>query len=147
MVRTLGTTSIAMLVLAVLVTILFYATVPLLTLPQVTVNTAVYTTVRLPVGQPYTDHAALKHPNSYLRAEECGLNPQITLYNPNTNRFADVCKTSAGLFAAFIYQIENGFKREVTAIEKDKMSRLEQVIQWLKNGKYQPELPPEIPLQ
>jgi hypothetical protein len=152
MARTLGMGSILVLVFAVLLTTLFYMTVPPPTIPQVNLTeevafpNAVFATVKLPVGQPYTDHAQLKHPASYLRAEECAVRPDITLYNSQTNRFVDICKTSAGLFGTFIYQIENGLKREVTALEKEKMKYLEQVLKWLKNCKYSPELPPGIPI-
>jgi len=108
-------------------------------------KTAVYATVNLPVGQPLSNHAIEKHDVHALRAEECGSRPDLTMYRADDQHYVDVCKTSAGVFGIFVYIIEQNQKREVTALEKDKMNRLQQVIQNLINGKYGLNLPPETP--
>jgi hypothetical protein len=142
---------VAMIIVALLTT-LFYAVTPVPSAIKNTANdlttdaeyialeTSLYATVSLPVGQ-LVSHATEKHGDAAIRAEECAARPDLTLYRSDDGHFVDICKTSAGLFGIFVYVIENNMKMERTALEKEKMNRLGQVIKNLINGHYSPDLP------
>lgn len=93
------------------------------------------TAALMDVGAAFSDHADVKHGADATGARQCGLSPQVTMKNFITNRFADVCLTDAG-WGVFVYEVENGTKREVTSFIKNKMKSLDQVLRYLGNAGY-----------
>ena len=58
-------------------------------------------------------------------------------YNPLTNRRARVCQLKPTLFGLQIVQERGGVWQEVTSFLKSKLTRLEQVEQYLRNTGYE----------
>jgi len=120
-------------ILTALATFIFYALVPAPT--EIT---------RIPVGQPFSDHALLKHGEEATFSEECSLNPMKVMYNFDENKFIDICKDSRGFWAVFIYKIVDGFKREITAYERKNASSMSDVLNYVKKNGFERN-PPSMP--
>ncbi len=87
-----------------------------------------------------SSHAVERHGNSAYAVRNC-LNDKgamQTWYNPATGRTARVCAIGEFTFGIQILENVNGTLKEVTAFVKDKMVRVEQVANYLKNAGYQP---------
>jgi hypothetical protein len=84
-------------------------------------------------------HAVLRHGESAYTVKQCldQRGPLLDWVNASTGRHAQVCEVSPGKYGVDITE-SNG--DSVTSILKDKMSNLNQVLQYLKNTGY---LPPE----
>lgn len=79
-------------------------------------------------------HANLKHGGEANIARQCSDGRGGYLFhNPNTDRFGMVCQLDEG----FGVVITDAAGREVTAFLKNKMSRFEQVLQYMKNQGYE----------
>ena len=60
-------------------------------------------------------------------------------HNPNTGRIANLCEIEPGKFGIQIVEPDaNGIQHEITAFVKDKFTRIEQVVRYLKNTGYEP---------
>jgi hypothetical protein len=82
----------------------------------------------------YNNHAVESHGNEALEVRNCldkfgGIR---MFYNPQTNRFAEICFMENGKFGIQITEEEN----EVTSFIKNKMRTLKQVVHYLKNSGY-----------
>lgn len=82
-------------------------------------------------------HSIERHGNDALLVEAC-VNNGGTMeqwWNPNTKRSASICGLPDGRFGILVCE-EDG--NVVTCFIKDKMKRLEQVYNYLKNRGYEP---------
>lgn len=82
----------------------------------------------------YNNHATEKHGNEAELVRKClndfgGIHK---FFNPNTNRYAEICFMEAGKFGIQITEDEN----EITSFIKNKMSTLKQVLYYLENTGY-----------
>ena len=82
-------------------------------------------------------HADIRHGGEAQLVRDClnNVGPTMTLHNPITHRSAEICKIDFNLWGVYI-QEENG--DEVTSFVKNKMTRLDQVLQYLSNRGYLP---------
>lgn len=82
----------------------------------------------------YNNHAVEKHGTEAELVRKClnDFGGVHMFYNPNTQRFAEICFMESGKFGIQITEEEN----EVTSFIKNKMSTLKQVITYLKNTGY-----------
>lgn len=82
-------------------------------------------------------HAVDRHGNSAVLVRNC-LNDKGAMqvwYNPATGRQARICQLDNGKFGV---QILNDKLQEITGFIKDKMTRIDQVTNYLKNAGYYP---------
>lgn len=92
--------------------------------------------IALAITVSYNAHAGVKHGDDAWEVRNCiqkGGTIDIWI-NPDTNRQAHVCQIENGKFGIQI-QIDG---REITSFIKNKMSRLDQVYQYLRNSGYTP---------
>jgi len=88
-----------------------------------------------------TSHGHKKHRSSSLsirqRIDQDGA--LLVWANPVNGRHARVCRMEAGIFGIQIIQLSvTGNWQEVTCFTKSKMTRIEQIKQYLKNTGYAP---------
>jgi hypothetical protein len=94
------------------------------------------------VGMTYT-HGDTKHGSDAQKTRQCLDNNGAlqSWYNSNTNRCAYVALLAGteeeGRFG--IQVVNQADEEEVTAFAKNKMTRLDQVVQYLKNAGYLPQ--------
>ena len=87
-----------------------------------------------------SEHAVIKHGFSAVDVRQC-LDKKGALQiwvNPETGRRANLCKLDNQTFGLQIVQQRDGIWREVTSFIKDKMTRIDQVMQYLRNCGYRP---------
>jgi hypothetical protein len=84
----------------------------------------------------YGTHAIIRHGTIAEEIRRCieQQGPLQTWQNPLTGRSAMICQLPSGMFGLQICEGE----QEVTCVPKEKMSRLEQIYQYLKNRGYSP---------
>lgn len=95
------------------------------------------TAIALAVGYAIS-HAVERHPGDAEQVRNC-LNDKGTLQvwmNPETGRVANVCQIDPTLFGIQIIQKAQDGWDELTAFVKHKMSRCDQVMQYLRNTGY-----------
>lgn len=82
----------------------------------------------------YNGHATQRHGNDAENVRKCleNFGGIHMFYNPETNRFAEICFMENGKFGIQITEEEN----EITSFIKNKMSSLRQVFQYLENTGY-----------
>ena len=82
----------------------------------------------------YGPHAAARHGGLAVEIRDCVSRggTMETWMNPDTGRQANICQLANGMFGVQICKGNN----EITCIPKEKMSKLEQVYQYLKNRGY-----------
>lgn len=116
-----------MLILAVLLLMFFSAAWPSLVLATQSVELS-------------SSHAVLRHGNSAYAVRNCltDKGAMQTWFNPTTGRTAKICAVGDAQFGIQILENVNGTMKEVTAFIKDKMSRIEQVTNYLRNAGYYP---------
>ena len=87
----------------------------------------------------YGSHAVIKHGIEAEQVRECiNKGGGIQLWkNSDTGRQAEVCLLPDGKFGVQVTR----FKKEVTSFIKNKMTRIEQVENYLKNSGYKKQFP------
>lgn len=92
-----------------------------------------------PVVDLARSHAELRHGTQAEQVRECIQRKGILQewYNPLTNRYARVCQLKPTLFGLQIVQQRGGVWQEVTSFLKSKLTRLDQVEQYLRNTGYE----------
>ncbi len=83
---------------------------------------------------PVAAHADQRHGSEAEIARQCGERPDWVFFNAASGRTAFGCWTDIGKLGVYI--IERGGE-EVTAFLKNKMSRVEQLIQYMRNTGYE----------
>jgi hypothetical protein len=85
-------------------------------------------------------HGVAKHGDSAVQVRNC-LNDKGAMQewvNPQTGRRALVCQVGPHTFGMQIIEEREGIWREVTSFIKSKMTRIDQVMNYLRNAGYQP---------
>lgn len=78
-------------------------------------------------------HAIAKHGTDAYIAAQCADRPELRMINPENGRIAMICLTSAG-WGIYIQEADGN---NVTAFVKEKLSRVEQVIRYMRNRGYE----------
>jgi len=91
------------------------------------------TSLEMDITSSSTHHASYKHGIEASMARECSGRPEMKFYNPVTKRTAYMCIVE-GYFG---FHILNADGDEVTAFLKNKMHKVDQVIQYMRNAGYE----------
>lgn len=78
-------------------------------------------------------HALERHGENAIIASQCAERPEIRMINPKTNRIAFICMTERGWG---IY-ISESTGENVTALVKEKMKKLADVVRYMRNAGYE----------
>jgi len=78
-------------------------------------------------------HAIARHGMAAIAASQCADRPQLTMYNPETGRFAHICLTERGWGVSIVAR-DGG---PVTSFIKEKLHSIEQVVRYLRNTGYE----------
>lgn len=78
-------------------------------------------------------HAIAKHGSAAYTAAQCADKPELRMINPENGRIAMICLTSEG-WGIYIQEADGS---NVTAFVKEKVSRIEQVIRYMRNRGYE----------
>ena len=96
-------------------------------------------TIAIIAGIDYANsHGPERHPGDAEQVREClNKNGVLQLWaNPTTGRRAQICQIGPTLFGVQIIQKAGDKWDELTAFLKPKMSRIEQVMQYMRNTGY-----------
>jgi hypothetical protein len=85
-------------------------------------------------------HGVAKHKDTAVMIQDC-LKQKGALQlwvNPTTGRRASICQISVDTFGIQVIELKDGDWKEVTSFLKSKMTRIDQVMQYLRNAGYTP---------
>lgn len=78
-------------------------------------------------------HALERHGEDAIAASQCADRPEIRMVNPKNNRIAFICMTERG-WGIYIAEADG---RNVTAMVKEKMKKLADVLRYMRNAGYE----------
>jgi hypothetical protein len=87
------------------------------------------------VGTTYS-HAVTKHGEDAIRVQNCmdTKGPMQVWHNPETNHVINVCEVEPGLFGLDVWALIDGKWERITSFLKNKMSKPEQIWNYLTNS-------------
>jgi len=88
-------------------------------------------------------HADLKHGETAVSlAAQCHQEPEMRFFNPTTKRYLDICRIN-GTFGVWVWEKDfTGAERNITSFIKEKMTRVDQILQYIRNAGYSVQVRP-----